>query len=115
MNLIDLSLHSMVELDAPTTMKLMGTLSDRSVVVLIDNGVSHNFINEELVATLYLPRFPTSSYEILLGTEKSIQMTGICKSVFLTLVNLTIINDFIPLLLGSADVILGVQWLMTLG
>lgn len=51
----------------------------------------------------------------MLGTGKSVQTTDICKGVVLNLPNLTIINDLFPLSLGSTNVILGVQWLMTLG
>lgn len=111
----DLSHNAMVGTDAPRTMKVMGTIEDRSIVVLIDNSASHNFIDEELVNALNLPRLPTTSYGILLGTGKSVQTTDICKGVVLNLVNLTIIDDFIPLSLGSANVILGVQWLMMSG
>lgn len=111
----DLSHNAMVGPNAPRTMKVMGTIEDRSIVVLIDNSASHNFIDEELVNALNLPRLPITSYGILLGTGRSVQTTDICKGVVLNLVNLTIIDDFIPLSLGSANVILGVQWLMTSG
>ena len=40
---------------------------------------------------------------------------GICRAVPLRLQGLEIIEDFLPLQLGSTDVILGVQWLQTLG
>lgn len=95
-------------------MKLRGTVRDKQVVVLIDNGALHNFIDEALMKSLNLPLSPTSSYGIMLGTRQSVWATGICKGVVLNLPSLTIVNDFFPLSLGSADVILGVQWLMTL-
>lgn len=103
------SLNSLVGLDSPKTMKLRGIIRDKQVVVLIDNGALHNFIDEALMKSLNLPLSPTSSYGIMLGTGQSFQATGICKGVVLNLSSLTIVNDFFPLSLGSADVILGVQ------
>lgn len=38
-----------------------------------------------------------------------------CKNARLTIANLAITHNFLPLPLGSADVILGVTWLETLG
>lgn len=38
-----------------------------------------------------------------------------CKGVVLTLQNIEIMEDFLPLELGSADVNLGMQWLEMLG
>lgn len=51
----DLAINSMVGLDSPRTMKLLGTVGGRSVVVLIDSGASHNFIEEELIKDLGIP------------------------------------------------------------
>lgn len=62
------SLNSLVGLDSPKTMKLRGIIRDKQVVVLIDNGALHNFIDEALMKSLNLPLSPTSSYGIMLGT-----------------------------------------------
>ncbi|XP_038907170.1 uncharacterized protein LOC120092972 [Benincasa hispida] len=113
--IVELSLNSFAGIDSPKTVKLMGTVGDNNVVVLIDSGATHNFIDDQLVSTLNLPCSPTSSCGIMLGTGKSVRTNGICKGVVLNLPNLTIINDFFPIPLGSADVVMGVQWLMTLG
>ena len=40
---------------------------------------------------------------------------GVCKGVVLQLQGITIVEDFLPLPLGSTDVILGLKWLATLG
>ena len=50
---------------------------------------------------------------MLLGL--TVKGEGICKGLVHTLQNIKVIADFLPLELGSAHVILGVQWLETLG
>lgn len=95
--------------------KVKGSIKGREVVLLIDGGATHNFITEELVAALQLLILPTEGYRVVLGTGGSIRSTSVCKGVFLSISDLCITHDFLPLPLGSADVILGVVWLETLG
>ena len=57
----------------------------------------------------------TSGYGVLMGTGLAVKGADICRSVSLTLQNIEIIEDFLPLELGSAYVILGMQWLESLG
>ena len=44
-----------------------------------------------------------------------VRTEGTCKNLLLMLQDIEIIEDFLPLDLGSADVILGMQWLENLG
>ena len=52
---------------------------------------------------------------MVIGSGKQIRGMGVCKGVVLQLQGITIIEDFLPLPLGSTDVILGLKWLATLG
>ena len=62
-----------------------------------------------------LPRTETARYGVLMGTGMAVQGAGICKGVKLHLQNLQIVEDFLPLELGSSDVILGMKWLAAVG
>ncbi|PON51235.1 hypothetical protein PanWU01x14_217960 [Parasponia andersonii] len=50
-----------------------------------------------------------------MGTGLFMRGTGVCKGVALTLQSIGVVDDFFPSELGSADVILGMQWLTSLG
>ena len=63
---------------------------------------------------LQLPIAPTAAYVVRLGDGKSVQTAGLCKGVALTLQGMEVQEDFIPIELGSTNVILGVKWLRTL-
>lgn len=69
----------------------------------------------DLVQKLHLPREGIISYGVLMGIGLMVCGEGVCKGVVLTLQNIEVIADFLPLELGSADVILGIQWLAMLG
>lgn len=112
---VELSINSVVGLSSPKTMKVTGRIAQQEVVVMIDCGASHNFISVDLVQKIHLPREGTTGYGVLMGTGLMVRGEGVCKGVVLTLQNIEVIADFLPLELGSADVILGMQWLETLG
>lgn len=100
---IELSLNSVVGLTSPGTMKLRGLIKGREVNVLIDCGATHNFIGVNMVEDLQLPMVTTNSYGVVMGTGVAVKGKGICRSVVLTLQELTIVQDFLPLELGSTE------------
>ena len=112
---IELSMNSVVGLTMPQTMKLKRDIKGQPVIVLIDGGAIHNFIAVELVQQLGLPRTETAGYGVIMGTRMAVQGADICKGVKLHLQNLQIVEDFLPLELGSSDVILGMKWLAAVG
>ena len=71
-------------------------------------GEPHNFIAEEVVKELKISVETMDAYGVVLGTGGVVQATSVCKDVNLTIANLSITHDFLPLPLGSADVILQV-------
>ncbi|TYJ97700.1 Transposon Tf2-9 polyprotein [Cucumis melo var. makuwa] len=57
----------------------------------------------------------TTHYAVILGSGTATQGKGVCESVEIQLVDLKVTEDFLPLELGGVDVILGMQWLHSLG
>ena len=108
-------MNSVVGFTSSHTMKLKGEIQGHPVMVLIDCGATHNFITKDIVQQLRLSLIATTSYGVMMGTGGMVRTEGMCKNFLLTLQDVEIIEDFLPLDLGSADVILGMQWLEKLG
>ena len=113
--IVELSINSMVRMLTPKTVKMKGKNAQQEVVTLIDCRATHNFIPTKLIQKLGLPVETTSAYGVLMGTSLTIRGEGVCKSIPLILQNIEIVEDFLPLDLGNADVILGMQWLESIG
>lgn len=112
----EVSLNSVVGLSNPKTMKLRGKINDKDVIVLVDSGETHNFVSLKIVEFLGLPVEIVGCFGVSLGNGETIKGHGLCKAVELHLAGqMMICEDFLPLELGTADVILGVQWLEKLG
>ena len=99
---IKLSINSVVRLTNPGTMKIKGMIRERSVVVLIDCGATHNFISENLVTQLLLSLEETSHYGVISGSESAVKGKGICKQVELLLSEWKVVDNFLPLELGGS-------------
>lgn len=112
--MVETSLNSVVGLTTPRKMKVRGRVCGQEVVVLVDCGATHSFISTKLVEKLELA-VVTEGYRVVMGAGISVQRKGICKGVVLSFPELEIMEDFLPLDLGSSDVILVMPWLGTLG
>lgn len=94
-------------------MKFLGTIGYFSVKILVDLGISHNFLDPLVVATVKAQICNTTIMEVKVANGARVCSQGTC----LALVNIqgaTFAVPFHILLLGGCDIVLGVQWLMTL-
>lgn len=113
--LMGISLASFFGLSSPTTTKVWGNIGQLKIVVMLDSGATHNFLSPAVVTQLQITPVRDRKLEIILGTGISVNGTGVCKDVLFGLPVLEDRADFIMLELGQVDMILGVQWLRTLG
>lgn len=111
----EISLNSVVGFTSTKTFKIRGEVNGNPVIVMIDPGATHNFIALHAVEKLGIDCSPTKAFGVSLGTGDLIQSNGECKSVVLLMQGLTVIENFLPIILGNSDLILGLQWLEKLG
>ncbi|KFK24096.1 hypothetical protein AALP_AAs58075U000100, partial [Arabis alpina] len=115
---MELSLQSFLGISSPTTTKVRGLIGRTEIIIMLDSGATHNFISPDVVKKTKLRPQKNNSYEISLGTGITVQSLGslgVCKAVKFLMQEWEFQADFISLELGNADIILGIQWLRTLG
>ena len=57
----------------------------------------------------------TAGYGVQVGNGMNFQQQGVCRELRVLIQGCEVIDDFFPFELGSADLVLGVTWLRTLG
>ncbi|CAA0808190.1 Unknown protein, partial [Striga hermonthica] len=111
----EISMHAMVGIRGPRTMRLPAWVKDRKVMVLVDNGSSHNFINAKLSQKLNLPTLNIEPFEVRVANGERLQCTKSFRKVPIRFSGVTVKADLYALPLVGPDVVLGVQWLEGLG
>nr|KYP71834.1 Retrotransposable element Tf2 [Cajanus cajan] len=99
----------------PKTMKIKGMVKGVPVIILIDSGASHNFVSSRVVDSLGLDYGQTTIAKVTLGDGNKKNVQGRCNGVLVELDELQIIIDSYVFDVGDVDLILGVEWLATLG
>ena len=96
-------------------MKLKGHIKKDNVTVLIDTGSTHNFIDINIARNLKLFVYPVPDMKVMVADGKKIENVGKCHKVKLQIRDFNLESEFYTVTLGGVDVVLGVQWLQTLG
>ena len=99
---------------APETLRFVGTLADRQVVLLVDGGSTHNFIQAELVSQLGLPCQPTLPLRVMVGNGQTLECNSLCSDVTVIIQSAQFVVDLHVLPISGANIVLGVQWLKSL-
>ncbi|KAF2286334.1 hypothetical protein GH714_014326 [Hevea brasiliensis] len=112
---LELLLYSVRGIFGPKTMKFQGCLHGQEVTIMIDSGVSHNFIANNLVTKLELQVTQTPPFGVRLGDGHRTKSSRLCARFQLELDDFTLSSDYYIFPLSGIDLILGVAWLAILG
>ncbi|KAJ8753628.1 hypothetical protein K2173_025619 [Erythroxylum novogranatense] len=110
-----ISLHAIYDFEGPETMRVQGKLANRRVMVLIDSGSTHNFVSERFVRKVGLQPIKRGGMEVSVASGEKLVSSGKCNQIQLNLQEVPVFLDLYVLPLEGYDVVLGTQWLRTLG
>ncbi|VFQ66357.1 unnamed protein product [Cuscuta campestris] len=109
------SIHSLAGSPSPRSLRLAGMINNGAVQVFLDGGSTHNFIHPAVAEHLALPLHPISPFRVYVGNGDSLRCTYSCPQTPLSLQGHCFNIDLYLLEIHGQDVVLGVQWLQTLG
>lgn len=110
-----LSPHAVSGHFSPQTLKFRGYINGLPVMVLVDTGSTHNILQPRIATHLQLPTTPITQFSVMVGNGSHIRCTGIYNDVSITLQNTMFNLPFYLIPIQGADVVLGMEWLRTLG
>jgi len=110
-----ISLAAITRIAQPQTLKLKGYVKKENVTVLIDTGSTHNFIDINVAKRLNLFVYPTTNIKLMVADGKKIDGVVKCHKVKLQISDYNLESGFYTVPLGGVDIVLGIQWLQTLG
>ncbi|CAM8990762.1 unnamed protein product [Rhodiola kirilowii] len=110
-----ISYHAMQGHNVPLTLRLEGELSGRKIVVLIDGGSTHNFVQTRVAKNAGLVVEAAKHLSVTVGNGEELRCEGLSRGVSLTLGGHAFEVDFHLLPIYGADAVLGAQWLAQVG
>jgi len=97
------------------TMKFSGTINGLAVQILIDSGISDNFLQPRIAKCLKLPIEPAPNFQVLVGNGHSLVVEGLVRQLEVRVQGQSLQLPVYLLPISSADLVLGATWLATLG
>ncbi|KAF5454428.1 hypothetical protein F2P56_024094 [Juglans regia] len=112
---LEISLAAIAGTPTMRTMRLVGRIKGEQVVILLDSGSSHNFIDTSLASKLQLPVDYLVNLKVRVANGQGLNSEGLCRTVQLKVQGNVLQLPLHLLELAGCDIVLGVQWLETLG
>jgi len=110
-----ISLHALTGYTGPKTMRVSAQIGIRTILILIDSGSTHNFIDHKIAKILGLPITPITEFCVTVANGERLSCKEKYVDVKLRVQGLTFSVTLFSLPLTGLDVVLGVQWLEKLG
>ncbi|XP_074314174.1 uncharacterized protein LOC141649382 [Silene latifolia] len=96
-------------------MKVTGKVRVNPLNILIDSGSTHNFLDEKTARKLGCKIAPSYPVAIFVANGESLYSKSMVKQFSWQLQGETFQTDIMLVPLGTCDMVLGVQWLSSLG
>jgi hypothetical protein len=110
-----ISLHSLTSFSATQTIKLIGYIKHKKVIILVDSGNTHNFIHRRIAQETNFYIRAINSFQIMIANGGSMKCGGRCENVCLQIGHYQLKYHMFSIDMGGCDIVLGDDWLRTLG
>jgi hypothetical protein len=110
-----ISLNALSGFYAPQTLKLIGYIKHRKVIILVDSGSTHNFIHHRITQEIHCYIHDVNNFQIMIANGVSMKCGGSYENVRLQIGDYNLKSDMFSIDMGGCDIVLGVEWLRTLG
>jgi hypothetical protein len=97
------------------TLRLKGLVQGQRMTTLVDGGATHNFIDASLVARRGLRTEEFEGFHVAVADGYTMTCLDMIPDLEVKLGNYTLTDTFYVVDLSDTDVVLGVQWLYSLG
>jgi hypothetical protein len=109
-----ISLNALTGFSAPQTLKLIGYIKHRKVIILVDSGNTHNFIHCRIAQETHCYIHVVNNFQIMIANGGSMKCGGRCENVHLQISDYHMKSHMFSIDMGSCDIMLGADWLRTL-
>nr|CCI55326.1 PH01B001I13.22 [Phyllostachys edulis] len=110
-----ISLLALTGIRKAQTMQPPVLINGIQLMALVDSGSTHNFIAAELIDKVGLKLAPRTGLSVAVANGNKITCGGVCYTTPISIDHEHFVLDLLTIPLGGFDIVLGVQWLRSLG
>eukprot|EP00253_Pinus_taeda_P002118 PITA_02118 len=99
----------------PQTLNIEGHIKKKKVIVLIDSSNTHNFIHCMIVKELNCFLYLAPKCHVMAANGGTINFSVNCHNIKLSMGEYVLNSPLLSIPMGGVDVVLGVQWIQSLG
>ena len=107
--------NTLARITTPQTIKIEAHIKKKKVIVLIDLGSTHRFIHYKIAKELNSFLYPALECQLMVAIGGTINCSGKCHNIKISMGEYVLNNPMLSIRMGGANVVLGVQWLQSLG
>ncbi|XP_075655178.1 uncharacterized protein LOC142625395 [Castanea sativa] len=112
---LEISLHALVGVSSPQTMRLTWIINGRPLHILIDSGSTHNFVSLKFAKRMGCCKTASPAFVVMVANGELLTCEEIYLAVPMEVQEYRFQANVYPLNLQGSDVVLGMQWLQGLG
>jgi hypothetical protein len=110
-----ISLLAMAGVRTRETMQVHIQLGGNRLLALLDSGSTHNFVSSEAAGRTSLQLNPRGNMKVTVANGEKVPCPGVYRNVPFTIDGESSTTNFFALPLAGYDVVLGTEWLASLG
>jgi hypothetical protein len=110
-----ISLHAIAGIRLSATMQLRITIGDITLLALLDSGSTNNFISEEAATRTSMKLHQRASMKVTVANGEQVPCLGVLRQASFIINGDNFTADLFVLPLARYDVVLGTNWLASLG
>lgn len=107
----EISLHALRGLANNKIIKVEGKVGESKLMILIDNGSTHNFLDESTAKRLKCSLISTQPLSVIVANGSKVMSKSACANFRWEMQGEEFEADLRLLKLGGCDVVLGVDWM----
>jgi hypothetical protein len=110
-----ISLHAIASCNGPKTMRIKAAIGRRTLVILINNGSTHNFVDHKVAHALQLAVTPTQEFTVKVANGEKLWCIERYANLLISIQDFQFSTTLYSLSLHGIDIVLEIQWLENLG
>ena len=107
--------NALTRITTPKNFKIEGNIKKKKVIVLTDSGSTHNFIHYKIAKELNFFLYPAPECQVMVVNGATINCSRKSHNIKLLMGEYVLNSPLLSIPMSGADVVLGVQWLQSLG